>query len=101
MDDEDGRCLLDVICDPQALNDFLHGSEKLDSDDLLDAPVEAQSAFYEGPGLHVQEAAANHLNPEPSQPAPSVDLDFLEDDILGSPAAGGGGGGRRGPRPAL
>nr|XP_026266244.1 BRD4-interacting chromatin-remodeling complex-associated protein isoform X3 [Urocitellus parryii] len=93
MDDEDGRCLLDVICDPQALNDFLHGSEKLDSDDLLDAPGESQSAFYEGPGLHVQEAPGNHLNPEPSQPAPSVDLDFLEDDILGSPATGGGGGG--------
>ncbi|XP_032341559.1 BRD4-interacting chromatin-remodeling complex-associated protein isoform X3 [Camelus ferus] len=93
MDDEDGRCLLDVICDPQALNDFLHGSEKLDSDDLLDNPGEAQSAFYEGPGLHVQEASGNHLNPEPSQPAPSVDLDFLEDDILGSPSAGGGSGG--------
>ncbi|XP_037675409.1 BRD4-interacting chromatin-remodeling complex-associated protein isoform X2 [Choloepus didactylus] len=92
MDDEDGRCLLDVICDPQALNDFLHGSEKLDSDDLLDNPGEPQSAFYEGPGLHVQEASGNHLNPEPSQPAPSVDLDFLEDDILGSPSAGGGGG---------
>lgn len=45
----------------------------------------------------MQEAAANHLNPEPSQPAPSVDLDFLEDDILGSPAAGGGGGGGGGP----
>ncbi|XP_060032523.1 LOW QUALITY PROTEIN: BRD4-interacting chromatin-remodeling complex-associated protein [Erinaceus europaeus] len=96
MDDEDGRCLLDVICDPQALNDFLHGSEKLDSDDLLDTPGEPQSAFYEGPGLHVQEASGNHLNPEPSQPAPSVDLDFLEDDILGSPAAGGGGGGGSG-----
>ncbi|XP_037372767.1 BRD4-interacting chromatin-remodeling complex-associated protein [Talpa occidentalis] len=92
MDDEDGRCLLDVICDPQALNDFLHGSEKLDGDDLLDNPGEAQSAFYEGSGLHVQEAPGNHLNPESSQPAPSVDLDFLEDDILGSPAAGGGGG---------
>ncbi|KAI2591987.1 BICRA isoform 2, partial [Pan troglodytes] len=96
MDDEDGRCLLDVICDPQALNDFLHGSEKLDSDDLLDNPGEAQSAFYEGPGLHVQEASGNHLNPEPNQPAPSVDLDFLEDDILGSPATGGGGGGSGG-----
>ncbi|XP_006898762.1 PREDICTED: glioma tumor suppressor candidate region gene 1 protein [Elephantulus edwardii] len=93
MDDEDGRCLLDVICDPQALNDFLHGSEKLDSDDLLENPGEAQSAFYEGPGLHVQETSGNHLNPEPSQPAPSVDLDFLEDDILGSPSAGGSGAG--------
>lgn len=41
----------------------------------------------------MQEASGNHLNPEPSQPAPSVDLDFLEDDILGSPSAGGGGGG--------
>lgn len=26
-------------------------SLQLDSDDLLDAPVEAQSAFYEGPGV--------------------------------------------------
>ncbi|XP_057348646.1 BRD4-interacting chromatin-remodeling complex-associated protein isoform X2 [Manis pentadactyla] len=77
MDDEDGRCLLDVICDPQALNDFLHGSEK----------------------LHVREASGNHLNPEPSQPAPSVDLDFLEDDILGSPAAGGGSGGTGADQP--
>ncbi|XP_040833817.1 BRD4-interacting chromatin-remodeling complex-associated protein [Ochotona curzoniae] len=96
MDDEDGRCLLDVICDPQALNDFLHGSEKLDSDDLLDNAGEAQGAFYEGPGLHVQEASGNHLNPAPSQPAPSVDLDFLGDDILGSPATGGGAAGSGG-----
>lgn len=44
----------------------------------------------------MQEASGNHLNPEPSQPAPSVDLDFLEDDILDSPAAGGGGGGAGG-----
>ncbi|XP_015706035.1 BRD4-interacting chromatin-remodeling complex-associated protein isoform X2 [Coturnix japonica] len=67
MDDEDGRCLLDVICDPQALNDFLHGSEK----------------------LHVQESSGTHLTAEQSQPSASVDLDFLEDDILGSPAGGG------------
>ncbi|XP_040437264.1 LOW QUALITY PROTEIN: BRD4-interacting chromatin-remodeling complex-associated protein [Falco naumanni] len=89
MDDEDGRCLLDVICDPQALNDFLHGSEKIDSDDLLDNTGDAASAFFEGAGLHVQEASGNHLSAEPSQPPTSVDLDFLEDDILGSPAGGG------------
>uniref|UniRef100_A0A8D0BJM6 BRD4 interacting chromatin remodeling complex associated protein n=1 Tax=Salvator merianae TaxID=96440 RepID=A0A8D0BJM6_SALMN len=49
---------------------------------------DAASAFFEGAGLHVQEASGNHLNPEQSQPATSVDLDFLEDDILGSPSAG-------------
>uniref|UniRef100_G1QS67 BRD4 interacting chromatin remodeling complex associated protein n=1 Tax=Nomascus leucogenys TaxID=61853 RepID=G1QS67_NOMLE len=88
MDDEDGRCLLDVICDPQALNDFLHGSEKVS---IGLRPGATTSSCPEG--LHVQEASGNHLNPEPNQPAPSVDLDFLEDDILGSPATGGGGGG--------
>ncbi|XP_060639754.2 BRD4-interacting chromatin-remodeling complex-associated protein-like isoform X1 [Anolis sagrei] len=90
MDDEDGRCLLDVICDPQALNDFLHGSEKIDSDDLLDNTGDAASAFFEGAGLHVQESTGNHLNTEQSQPTTSVDLDFLEDDILGSPSGSGG-----------
>ncbi|XP_032083563.1 BRD4-interacting chromatin-remodeling complex-associated protein isoform X3 [Thamnophis elegans] len=89
MDDEDGRCLLDVICDPQALNDFLHGSEKIDSDDLLDNTGDAASAFFESAGLHVQETSGNHLNAEQSQPTTSVDLDFLEDDILGSPSGGG------------
>ncbi|XP_065511232.1 BRD4-interacting chromatin-remodeling complex-associated protein isoform X4 [Caloenas nicobarica] len=90
MDDEDGRCLLDVICDPQALNDFLHGSEKIDSDDLLDNTGDAASAFFEGAGLHVQEPSGNHLSSEQSQPSASVDLDFLEDDILGSPGGAGG-----------
>ncbi|XP_043357332.1 BRD4-interacting chromatin-remodeling complex-associated protein isoform X8 [Dermochelys coriacea] len=89
MDDEDGRCLLDVICDPQALNDFLHGSEKIDSDDLLDNTGDAASAFFEGAGLHVQESSGNHLNTEQNQNTTSVDLDFLEDDILGSPSGGG------------
>ncbi|XP_068765932.1 BRD4-interacting chromatin-remodeling complex-associated protein isoform X2 [Struthio camelus] len=89
MDDEDGRCLLDVICDPQALNDFLHGSEKIDSDDLLDNTGDAASAFFEGAGLHVQESSGNHLNTEQNQPPTSVDLDFLEDDILGSPSSSG------------
>ncbi|XP_027766462.1 BRD4-interacting chromatin-remodeling complex-associated protein-like, partial [Empidonax traillii] len=41
------------------------------------------------PQLHGQEAAGNPLSAEPSQPAASVDLDFLEDDILGSPSGAG------------
>ncbi|XP_018411498.1 PREDICTED: glioma tumor suppressor candidate region gene 1 protein [Nanorana parkeri] len=87
MDDEDGRCLLDVICDPQALNDFLHGSDKLDGDDLLDNTGDGASAFFVGTGLHVQETPGNHLTTEPNQSAGGVDLDFLPDDILGSPSA--------------
>ncbi|XP_069500433.1 BRD4-interacting chromatin-remodeling complex-associated protein isoform X2 [Ambystoma mexicanum] len=91
MDDEEGRCLLDVICDPQALNDFLHGSDKIDSDDLLDTAGDAANAFFVGTGLHVQEASSNNLNTEQNQPTASVVLDFLEDDILGSPTGGSGG----------
>ncbi|XP_073497724.1 BRD4-interacting chromatin-remodeling complex-associated protein isoform X2 [Phyllobates terribilis] len=89
MDDEDGRCLLDVICDPQALNDFLHGSDKIDGDDLLDNTGDAASAFFVGTGLHVQETSGNHLTTEPNPPAGGVDLDFLPDDILGSPSGAG------------
>ncbi|XP_053329899.1 BRD4-interacting chromatin-remodeling complex-associated protein isoform X2 [Spea bombifrons] len=91
MDDEDGRCLLDVICDPQALNDFLHGSDKIDGDDLLDNTGDAANAFFVGTGLHVQENPGNHLTAEPNPPSAGVDLDFLEDDILGSPSGGGSG----------
>ncbi|XP_051792147.1 BRD4-interacting chromatin-remodeling complex-associated protein isoform X1 [Erpetoichthys calabaricus] len=94
MDDEDGRCLLDVICDPQALNDFLHGSEtQLDNDDLLDGSADPAGAFFVGARAHVQEAqSANHLvsSEPPPVPSTSVDLDFLEDDILGSPTGEGG-----------
>uniref|UniRef100_A0A8D3BRQ6 GLTSCR protein conserved domain-containing protein n=1 Tax=Scophthalmus maximus TaxID=52904 RepID=A0A8D3BRQ6_SCOMX len=75
MDDEDGRCLLDVICDPEALNDFLHGSEThLDTDDLLD---------------EVQPAVQLSASEPAGLPRVSVDLDFLEDeDILGGSPGG-------------
>ncbi|XP_062861354.1 BRD4-interacting chromatin-remodeling complex-associated protein [Trichomycterus rosablanca] len=72
MDDEDGRCLLDVICDPQALNDFLHGSETQGHVPEVQPP--AQLSTSEPSGL----------------PRVSVDLDFLEDDdILGGSPGGG------------
>ncbi|KAM9801072.1 BRD4-interacting chromatin-remodeling complex-associated protein isoform 2-T2 [Neosynchiropus ocellatus] len=70
MDDEDGRCLLDVICDPEALNDFLHGSETHG---------------------HVPEVQPT-VQLSASEPRVSVDLDFLEDDdILGGSPDGEGG----------
>ncbi|XP_051884051.1 BRD4-interacting chromatin-remodeling complex-associated protein-like [Pristis pectinata] len=66
MEDEDGRCLLDVICDPQALNDFLHGSNK----------VPGQTA-----------SAVEGFSSQVSTSTTCVEISFLEDDILGSPAS--------------
>ncbi|MCI4379319.1 hypothetical protein PGIGA_G00226690 [Pangasianodon gigas] len=94
MDDEDGRCLLDVICDPQALNDFLHGSEtQLDTDDLLDGSSDPSNSFFSSTGEHVPEVQppAQLSTSEPSGlPRVSVDLDFLEDDdiLVASPEEG-------------
>ncbi|AWO98640.1 putative glioma tumor suppressor candidate region 1 protein isoform 2 [Scophthalmus maximus] len=71
MDDEDGRCLLDVICDPEALNDFLHGSET------------------HGHVPEVQPAVQLSASEPAGLPRVSVDLDFLEDeDILGGSPGG-------------
>ncbi|XP_052008586.1 BRD4-interacting chromatin-remodeling complex-associated protein isoform X1 [Xyrauchen texanus] len=95
MDDEDGRCLLDVICDPQALNDFLHGSEtQLDTDDLLDGTGDPSNSFFSSTGGHVPEVQpqAQLSTIEPGLPRVSVDLDFLEDDdILGASPGGDNG----------
>ncbi|KAF6732393.1 Glioma tumor suppressor candidate region gene 1 protein [Oryzias melastigma] len=96
MDDEDGRCLLDVICDPEALNDFLHGSEThLDTDDLLDGSSDPSSSFFSTTGGHVSEVQPTvplSVNESAGLPRVSVDLDFLEDDdILGGSPGGEGG----------
>ncbi|KAJ8342407.1 hypothetical protein SKAU_G00323350 [Synaphobranchus kaupii] len=75
MDDEDGRCLLDVICDPQALNDFLHGSETHGHVPVVPTSIQLSASVPAG------------------VPSGSVDLDFLEDedeDILGGSPGGGG-----------
>ncbi|XP_032446649.1 BRD4-interacting chromatin-remodeling complex-associated protein isoform X4 [Xiphophorus hellerii] len=95
MDDEDGRCLLDVICDPEALNDFLHGSEThLDTDDLLDGTSDPSSSFFSATGGHVSEVqpvVQLPVSESAGLPRVSVDLDFLEDDdILGGSPGGDG-----------
>ncbi|XP_045559392.1 BRD4-interacting chromatin-remodeling complex-associated protein [Salmo salar] len=95
MDDEDGRCLLDVICDPEALNDFLHGLDThLDTDDLLDGTSDPSSSFFSSAGCHVPEVLPPvHLpsNEQPVLPRVSVDLDFLEDDVILGGSPGGSG----------
>ncbi|XP_057694781.1 BRD4-interacting chromatin-remodeling complex-associated protein-like isoform X1 [Corythoichthys intestinalis] len=99
MDDEDGRCLLDVICDPEALNDFLHGSEThLDTDDLLDGSGDPTSSFFSAAEGHVPEVQPTvqlSANEAAGLPRVSVDLDFLEDDdiLVGSPDGEGGSNG--------
>ncbi|XP_064867316.1 LOW QUALITY PROTEIN: BRD4-interacting chromatin-remodeling complex-associated protein-like [Oncorhynchus nerka] len=73
MDDEDGRCLLDVICDPEALNDFLHGLDAHCHIPEVRPPVQLLS------------------NEQPALPRVSVDLDFLEDDVILGGSPGGSG----------
>uniref|UniRef100_W5N769 Si:ch211-168d23.3 n=1 Tax=Lepisosteus oculatus TaxID=7918 RepID=W5N769_LEPOC len=84
MDDEDGTCLLDVLCDPQALNDFLHGTNELESGDLLINPSESDPSLFADSTSPVSLLADD----PPSQDAPPpgcVDLSFLEEALLGSP----------------
>ncbi|XP_059505358.1 BRD4-interacting chromatin-remodeling complex-associated protein-like [Stegostoma tigrinum] len=62
MDDEEGTCLLDVICsDPQALNDFLHGSNQV-------------------------AMAGEGINSDVPSSASSIDISSLSEDLLGYPA---------------
>ncbi|XP_013856761.1 glioma tumor suppressor candidate region gene 1 protein [Austrofundulus limnaeus] len=49
MEDEDGTCLLDVLCDPQALNDFLHGTNELHTDLLINVSSGEPSLFTDAP----------------------------------------------------
>ncbi|TRY94921.1 hypothetical protein DNTS_023653 [Danionella cerebrum] len=87
--------LFSKMCDPQALNDFLHGSEtQLDTDDLLEGSGDPSSLFLSSTGVHVSEIPpqAQLSASEPGLPRVSVDLDFLEDDdILGGSPGGDSG----------
>ncbi|XP_066551083.1 BRD4-interacting chromatin-remodeling complex-associated protein [Amia ocellicauda] len=89
MDDEDGTCLLDVLCDPQALNDFLHGTNELESGDLLINPSAGDTSLFTDTTSPVSLLADD----PPSQDAPPpgcVDLSFLEEALLGAPQGSGG-----------
>ncbi|MBN3312632.1 BICRA protein, partial [Atractosteus spatula] len=70
--------------DPQALNDFLHGTNELESGDLLINPSESDPSLFADSTSPVSLLADD----PPSQDAPPpgcVDLSFLEEALLGSP----------------
>ncbi|XP_031643520.1 BRD4-interacting chromatin-remodeling complex-associated protein isoform X2 [Oncorhynchus kisutch] len=85
MENEDGTCLLDVLCDPQALNNFLHGTNELQNDDLLItcSSGEPSSLFTDTPSP--MSLLADDITP----PAECVDLSFLEEALLGGSPEGG------------
>ncbi|XP_067312296.1 BRD4-interacting chromatin-remodeling complex-associated protein-like [Pseudorasbora parva] len=86
MEDENGTCLLDVLCDPQALNDFLHGTNELPSGDLLiNSSSGEPSLFTDTPS-----PASLLADDGSSQDTPvsgCVDLSFLDEALLSSPVS--------------
>ncbi|XP_052000927.1 BRD4-interacting chromatin-remodeling complex-associated protein-like [Xyrauchen texanus] len=88
MEDEDGTCLLDVLCDPKVLNDFLYGTTELPSGDLL---INSSSGE---PSLQTDTPSpASLADEENSQDMPFsgfVDLSFLEEALLASLEGSGG-----------
>ncbi|XP_067337052.1 BRD4-interacting chromatin-remodeling complex-associated protein isoform X2 [Channa argus] len=87
MEDEDGTCLLDVLCDPQALNDFLHGTNELQTEDLLiNSSSGEPSLFADAPS---PVSLLGDGRDSPGTPPPGcVDLSFLEEALLSSPEGG-------------
>ncbi|XP_010783880.1 glioma tumor suppressor candidate region gene 1 protein, partial [Notothenia coriiceps] len=84
MEDEDGTCLLDVLCDPQALNDFLYGTNELQTEDLLiNSSSGGGSLFTDAPSPG--SLLGDGSDPPDSPPPGCVDLSFLEEALLSSP----------------
>ncbi|XP_034432805.1 BRD4-interacting chromatin-remodeling complex-associated protein isoform X1 [Hippoglossus hippoglossus] len=85
MEDEDGTCLLDVLCDPQALNDFLHGTnEQLPTEDLLINSSSGETSLFADAPSPVSLLGDGSDSPDTPPPG-CVDLSFLEEALLSSP----------------
>ncbi|XP_058605761.1 BRD4-interacting chromatin-remodeling complex-associated protein isoform X3 [Onychostoma macrolepis] len=92
MEDEDGTCLFDVLCDPQALNDFLHGTNELPSGDLLiNSSSGEPSLFTDTPSP--ASLLADDTSSQDTTVSGCVDLSFLEEALLASPGSSLGSGG--------
>ncbi|XP_071375783.1 BRD4-interacting chromatin-remodeling complex-associated protein [Centroberyx affinis] len=87
MEDEDGTCLLDVLCDPQALNDFLHGTNELQTEDLLINSSSGEPSLFTDAPSPVSLLGDDRDSPDTPPPG-CVDLSFLEEALLSSPEGG-------------
>uniref|UniRef100_A0A1A7YJ47 GLTSCR protein conserved domain-containing protein n=2 Tax=Iconisemion striatum TaxID=60296 RepID=A0A1A7YJ47_9TELE len=87
MEDEDGTCLLDVLCDPQALNDFLHGTNELHAEDLLINSSSGEPSLFTDAPSPVSLLGDGRVSPD-TPPPECVDLSFLEEALLSSPEGG-------------
>ncbi|XP_026163563.1 BRD4-interacting chromatin-remodeling complex-associated protein [Mastacembelus armatus] len=87
MEDEDGTCLLDVLCDPQALNDFLHGTNELQTEDLLINSSSGEPSLFTDAPSPVSLLGDGRDTPDTPPPG-CVDLSFLEEALLSSPEGG-------------
>ncbi|XP_017270766.1 BRD4-interacting chromatin-remodeling complex-associated protein isoform X2 [Kryptolebias marmoratus] len=87
MEDEDGTCLLDVLCDPQALNDFLHGTNELQAEDLLINSSSGEPSLFTDAPSPVSLLGDDRDSPDTPPPG-CVDLSFLEEALLSSPEGG-------------
>ncbi|XP_059209733.1 BRD4-interacting chromatin-remodeling complex-associated protein [Centropristis striata] len=87
MEDEDGTCLLDVLCDPQALNDFLHGTNELQTEDLLINSSSGEPSLFADAPSPVSLLGDGRDSPDTPPPG-CVDLSFLEEALLSSPEGG-------------
>ncbi|XP_043118419.1 BRD4-interacting chromatin-remodeling complex-associated protein isoform X2 [Puntigrus tetrazona] len=91
MEDEDGTCLFDVLCDPQALNDFLHGTNELPSGDLLiNSSSGEPSLFTDTPSP--ASLLADDASSQDTPVSGCVDLSFLDEALLASPGSSLGSG---------
>nr|XP_020459805.1 glioma tumor suppressor candidate region gene 1 protein-like [Monopterus albus] len=87
MEDEDGTCLLDVLCDPQALNDFLHGTNELQTEDLLINSSSGEPSLFTDAPSPVSLLGDGRDSPDTPPPG-CVDLSFLEEALMSSPEDG-------------
>ncbi|TNN39384.1 Glioma tumor suppressor candidate region gene 1 protein [Liparis tanakae] len=74
--------------DPQALNDFLHGTNELQTEDLLISCSSGEASLFTDAPSPISLLGDGSESPDTPPPG-CVDLSFLEEVLLSSPEGGG------------